>query len=363
MHNLFLRLSVYVAVMLLVALTCVTDAHAGELIMDCVDGAGTPVKVKKAELLLSGWGYTSSMELHHEGGSVVMPLDADGLKSIAGTGFGDPDKPYTYDEAFAYIDEAFIYIEADGYAPACSGAFRFPGNSGVSPGYTVVLLPGGATVKVKDGEGMHATVAFRRPERRSLLLMDESGPVSGVTVSTYMYWSSSNHCARLTGARLLGMSVSGGDGVVDVPDGDIVYAFEIAADDMGLVLADPELPEYPERLVTTLADEKTVVKLHRRKKVALTMRVTKNGVPVPDETLYGCMADCPGGVCASCCGPLSTTDAYGVISIPGFYPEAYTSIYIQSADGDKIFEADPRKLKLDGPIGVDLAFCASPGGG
>jgi hypothetical protein len=199
---------------------------------------------------------------------------------------------------------------------------------------------------------------------RSLLLLDDDGrPVSGAEVTSYMYWSSSNHCARLSGARLLGTAVSDADGVVEVPDGDFEYAFEIAASDMGLVLSDPELPEYPERLVTTLRGEETVVNLHRRKSVTLTMRVLKSGVPVAGQMLYGCMADCPGGVCASCCGPLSASGPYGIITIPGFYPESYKSIYITDDSGENLFEADPGKLSLERPIEVDLAVCARQGSG
>lgn len=351
MHNPFVRLSVYAAVMLLAAFNCATYAHAGELVVRCLDRDGRPVRPGRAELLYYGWGFADACPLDINNDGIVLPLDEVRLRRLVG-------------KDLARSDGFFLYIEAEGYAPVRSAPFGLPGCASPPGGDITVSFPGCRPETVEPGKTGMLDVLLRRPVPRSLALVDDDGkPAAGVEVISYMYWSSSNHCARLSGARVIGRTVSDHNGVVEVPDGDIEYAFEIAAGDMGLVLADPELPEYPERLVTMLKEEKTVVKLHRRKKVTLTVRVTKNGVPVPEETLYGCMADCPGGVCASCCGPLSTTDTYGVISIPGFYPEAYTSIYIQSADGSKLFEADPRKLKFDSPIGVDLAFCASPGGG
>lgn len=336
--------------MVLAILTLCVNASASDLVVRCTDADGAPVRPDKAELLTSGWGYADSIGLQMSGDAVRVPLDEDRLNSLAG-------------QDMAQVDELFLYIEAPGYAPVRSAAFGPPGTWAGTPGKAEVSFPGGVGEALTRDGNTEVTVVLRRPVKRSLLLLDENGTVQGVKVSTYMYWSSSNHCARLTGARLLDTSVSGGDGTVEVPDGDFEYAFEIAADDMGLVLRDPELPEYPERLVTRLKEEKTVVKLHRRKSVKLTMRVMKNGVPAAGETLYGCMADCPDGVCASCCGPLSPIGQDGIIIIPRFYPEAYTSIYIPAADGSNLFEADPRKLSLERPQEIELGACSELGGG
>lgn len=355
MRKPFIRVSVVqmamcgalMAVLALFALS--VSADASELVVRCTDADGTPVWPDRAELLMSGWGYADIINLKTSGNAVSIPLDEDRLSALAG-------------EGMANVDELFLYIEAAGYAPVRSAPFGPPGKWAGSPGEAGLSFPGGESMTLSRDKTMEAVVVLRRPVKRSLMLVDEDGPAKGVTISTYMYWSSSNHCARLSGARLLDTTASGGDGMVEVPDGDFEYAFEIAADDMGLVLRDPKLSEYPGRLITSLKDERTVVKLHRRKSVKLTMRVTKNGVPAAGEALYGCMADCPGGVCASCCGPLATAGPDGVINLPVFYPEAYKSIYVPAADGSRLFEADLGKLSLERPIEVDLGACARQGG-
>jgi|GEM_PF-1773873 len=315
-----------------------------------VNEQAQPVELKNAKLLLVAWGYVDVIDLSPAGDRLFLPCDADWLRKLAPERFHD-------------LEAVYLYLDAEGYMKKRAERIKWPGTLDNESGTVTISVPGGAPVSVAPGENKTMPVVFRKPGRRFLRMVDEDGaPVAGIHVDASMFWSQSNHCGRLAGAWKQAEGVSDKRGIVEVPDGEYEYVFELGAEGpTRFALAHPENSAFPRRIVTHLTEETTDVTLKLWKERPLVMRVTRGGEPVNGLTFQGCLSEgeCIGGVCGTCCGPFGTTDKDGIIIVPEFYPENWSRIFVpretpEGAEPEYLYEADPNDWPAEGVIEVKL---------
>ena len=155
--------------------------------------------VETAELLLVAWGDTERIPLtftfNAEGVVLHVPLDTEWLRSRW---------PRADD-----MESAFIYLTGRDFVSLRSDPFRWLGIKGASgddPRADVTINFGqGQEVTVREGEAPTLVLTVRRsPEPRQLRFVDDDErPVTTVTVSAHMLWSTSNHCGVLSGKETL----------------------------------------------------------------------------------------------------------------------------------------------------------------
>jgi hypothetical protein len=314
------------------------------------DEDGKPVRVSKAELLLVAWGDAERIELGRDISELRLTMDGEWLEQRW--------------NRLKDMETAYLLFHAEGYVPVRSEPFRWIGSRGGSFGERVaktkiMLLMYWIDVIVEEGKDAVLGVYFRKPRDRYLRFVDDEGiPVKDVKVSSYIYWSSSNHCGHLSGADPLGDGVSDSEGRLKIPDGDIEYAFKI--DKHHYWLKNPKSPAFPERLVTHLQSDETTVELHRLSKGTLSLRVFENGKPAAGKVLLGTLTACP---CGACSGPVdmrnmgNKTDENGRLIIEDFYPEEWESVFFLSEKDDTIlWKWMPALLPDKAVISVDVGW-------
>jgi len=301
-----------------------------------------PLPLFRAELLLLAWGDQHTVELPVDGASTEIRLDE---KWLCGA----------WPERCRDVMRAYLFLEAQDRAVLRSDAFPWPGLGRGGDEAVEIVFPRDARVTV-TAEGEHrVTVSLRRPQERILRVVEATGPLSGVEVETYRYFTHLNHCGRMAG-ELLATGETGADGRIAIPDGDFEYAFVF--DKPHHILQDPASQWYPNRLITRLERTETLVVLRELEKRPLHLVVTRDGEPVSPIALHGCRSGCPGGTCGACCGPISdASDETGMIRIEDFRPEAWEKVYFVDPAGRPLWEGYPTRWQeeLDEPIRVDLA--------
>jgi len=192
-----------------------------KLEMTLKDVKGNAVSFAKAELLLVAWGETKRLELPTEGNQLMLSLDEEWLTS-------------QWTRPLSNMIAGYLYIQADGYASVRSEPFLWIGAVDIESGKAKrvselkINFPDGSGITVPEGENRKSKLVLRKPQARYLRFIDDEGKsVSGVSVTSSMFWSASNHCGFLNGVDLLDESVSDAEGRVLVPDGDIEYVFEL----------------------------------------------------------------------------------------------------------------------------------------
>jgi hypothetical protein len=341
------------AIVLGAMLICASRAQSTELRLLFRDETGAPVRVSKAELLLVAWGTTDRIELKTNETSLLLLLDPEWLRS-------------RWPDPFQEQEKVYLYLQAPGYVAMRSDSFLWLGAHGDPFGDMVesvkLSFPGGRRATLQPGDNALLEVIFRKPVPRYLRILDDDrNLISGVRVSSYMFWSRSNHCGVPSGADRLQRSLSDGEGRVQLPDGDFEYMLELEKDfyypraQGGSYHVTPDIP----RLFLNLEAEETTIIMHRLELRPLEMRVTRNGEPVAGLMLCGMLAGCPcgacsGGVARGRSGPDPTSDREGNLLIPEFYSEEWERVYFLDKDGKILWEADPQKWPKTGTIHVEL---------
>lgn len=209
-----------------------------------------PVRIERAQLLLTAWGVSEEYDLPVPGNVLRLDLEA-----------SRPEWAERFNDTTGYL-----YIEATGYAPLISEAFRWPSRDRAA----VVAFRDGRTVTVPLGVDAQLDVPLRRPLARRIRLVDgATRPVAGAEVQIAVNWNAPNHCGFLNGMDVLARRVTSGAGILDVDSGKPVSAAVLWAD-MGL------------------------------------------------------------GVCGAGYGPLATADARGHIEVDDFYPDKWRSFWLCS---------------------------------
>ncbi len=329
-----------------------SNSEATELRLKFTDDSGQGVTISNAELLLVAWGITDRIELSPDHKELIVPLNESWLRA-------------QWPERFADMERAFIFIQADGFAPIRSHPFLWLGSHGPPRASENTKLeiefPQGRKVVIRDGDSAELEIELRRPEKRYLRIIDDDqNPLPGMKVSSYMFWSSSNHCGHLSGADPLGTTVTGSDGRTEIPDGEFEYAFVF--EKPLYVLKNPErFPYMRPRLVTYLAEQETIIEMHRWRRRPLEIHVTTGDQPVQGQVLIGRLAGCPCGVCTGVVGLAIgekrriDSDHEGVLRLADFYPEKWESVFFQDTEGNTIWKADPNEWPSHGTITVDLS--------
>lgn len=337
----------------LIALSMLESArvvHGTQLRLHAKNDRGEAIHLTTAELLPVRWNEMSDpirLELDDE--QLVLELDEAWLRS-------------RWPHRLADMEGVYLYLEADGYASIRSEKFLWLGAHGPPYGprvtQTQIAFPNGSRVVVREGQKAEMELTLRKPIRRSLRLVDDRAkPVQGVRVASFMFWSASNHCGILSGAKPLGEGTSDQDGRVTVADGDFEYAFSLDLLGRHYALKDTGSFSFTNRedadefFVTRLRAPETTVRLHRLRTAPLNLRVWKDGKPVGDETLSGRPAPCPCG--GGCVAWLATSDDDGWIRISDFYPEQWSGVFFGDED-EPLWEVDPEKLPPGSVVRVDL---------
>ncbi len=330
-------------------------ASATELGLRFVDSQHGPVQVSKAELLLVAWGDTGRLTLPIQGDHLHLDLSPSWLRS-------------RWPRRFPDLMRAYLYIEAQGYAPIRSQPFLWlgsrAGDRGRDAGSVTISFRQGRPAILREGERAERTITFGRPTPRRVSLVGADGrPLGGVRVSAYMFWSASNHCGVLSGADSLGEYVSDDAGQLTLPDGDFEYA--LVLDEQRSVfrmlpalgvtavirhLGSPIGVDYRSTLISFLQPPNNTFCIHRFARRSLHARILREGRPISQVTLMCSLADCG---CGACSGPLATSDAEGRITVEDFYPEEIEELFICGPDGKRIWQMSRRALP-SGMLEVDL---------
>lgn len=324
----------------LLSIWAADDAAATVLRITVRGEQGQPLPVTTAELLVTAWGDARRIPLSADGERVVVPLDREWLRE-------------RWPGRFREVDETFLFIRAEGGAAIASAPYQWIGTRADLGGRLVeraeIAFPRHRPVSIARGDQVEFQLVLRREQERYLRFVDESNnPVAGVLVRTHLFWSDRNHCGYLAGAELLDEATSDDAGRVRVPDGDFAYAFELSR--RPYVLAErPGLGV--QTMVARLSERETTVSLRRLTQAPLRLRVQRAGKPSAGATLYGVAANCR---CGACSGFLAQTDTNGEIREDEFYPQEFEQIFLEDAQGRRVWQADPRAWKGEHRIEIEV---------
>lgn len=335
------RLGCSLLIAALLAIWGASGAAATVLRITVQGEQGQPLSVSSAELLVTAWGEARRIPLPVEGGRVVVVLDSAWLQERWPGRFGD-------------VDEAFLFIRAEGGAAIASAPFQWIGMRADLGGHlverAVIAFARHRPVTVARDEQVEFRLVLRREQERYLRFVDEgNNPVAGVLVRTQLFGSDKNHCGLLAGAELLDEATSDDAGRVRIPDGDFTYAFELSRRPYVLA-AQPALGV--QTMVARLSERETTVSLRRLAQVPLRLRVQRSGRQAADYTLYGVAAHCR---CGACSGFLAQTDTNGEIREEEFYPQEFERIFLEDAQGRRVWQADPRAWKGEQRVDIEVA--------
>jgi hypothetical protein len=291
------------------------------------------VRLTRAEILLSGWGWADGKEVRASGDSLRLTLDP-ALTAPSGAKLAD-------------AESAFIYVEAVGFAPWRSDAFRWP-SAEVFDAIHIVLDDAGRELVVRPNANVDVGIGLRKPIQRKITFLDEAGaPVAGLPVDISMFWSNDNHCGYFSGKRPLVASRTDMRGTIVVPDVDSEYGLELR-DQFRARMEFVDSDTWRFQSVLRLSTAETFVRLHRFRRTPLRLSVLNKGVPVVGATL---MVDLQLGVCGAGSGPEGVSDASGIISVPDFYPEEWPIAAI-CYEHKSLWDGSPT---VDLPTTIDIA--------
>lgn len=311
-----------------------------EITFHFVDENGKSVTVSKAELLLVAWGYTER---------VVLPLDDSGHTLHLCM---DESWLHAKWEGFKYMDGVYLSLVAPGFASIRSERFEWIGvmdSSGVRLDETRIDFPNTQSIAVQERQHEEFHLKFRKPQKRYLRVIDDDGKsVPGIKITSYMFWSNSNHCGFLSGADLLRVDETDTNGRISVADHDFEYAFVFDLEKYSL--KNTGSPYLPPHLMTHLHQTETTVYVHRWKSRTLQIYVRRAGVPFSGASLIATIAGCP---CGACSGLLAVSDSNGMIALTDFYPDKWELIFFQQ-DGKIIWQQKMEDLPATGTLEVRL---------
>jgi hypothetical protein len=239
-------------------------------------------------------------------------------------------------DAALHLYVQHLYFEAKGYAPIRSNEFAWPGSSDTvagNPATRALDLGRGARVELESDKELRLKVVFRRPGKRSLRFLDETGtPVPGVEFTHGAFKAIEGHCGVALAIEDYGHRVSDSDGRADIRDADVEYLIEVRKDRFSVVTPKPDSDPLTDHIIARLSAKETVVVLHRWVRMPLEFQVLRDGKPVRKRLLTGMLAVCP---CGACDGPLATSDENGKISVADFYPDEYEYIAFFADSGGR----------------------------
>ncbi len=325
----------------LVILVLAWPASATELGIRVRASDGGATVVSSAELLLVAWGDTERIPLsftfNAEGVVLHLPLDPEWLRSRW---------PRADD-----MESAFIYLTGSDFVSLRSDPFRWLGIKGALgddvPSEVTIGFGQGQSVTVREGETPLLVLTVRRSAQpRQLRFVDDNErPVTDLTVSAHMLWSTSNHCGALSGKETLVEDVHPNpDGIVMVPDCDFPYAIEVLTPPHEQV-RDPDA-DVNGVVETYLRDKERVIHVHRFVRQPLVLRVFVGAqvveAPPFTETVRG-------NGCGARTGALRSVD--------DFFPEEVEAVCLGDARGRTIwtlsaFDGKPVTVRL--PAGTRL---------
>lgn len=329
-------------------------AATTELRLRFVDAQRRPVQISKAELLLVAWGDADRLTLPVQGDRLHLDLSPSWLRA-------------RWPRRFPDLMRAYLYVQAEGYAPIRSEPFLWLGSGAGDrrrdAGSVTIGFRQGRPASLRDGERAERTITLRRPGPRQVTLADEDGrPLGGARVSACMFWSASNHCGVLSGAEPLGVFVSDEEGRLTLPDGDFEYAlmleesrsaFQLPPGSEVIARIQPlgslGRGDYRSTLISFLDRPGTTFCVHRFARRPLHTRILRAGKPLPHVTVMKSVSNC----CAACSGPLGTSDAMGCIVVEDFYPEEIEELFIEDPVGTGIWQMSCRDLPA-GAMEIDL---------
>ncbi len=289
------------------------------------DESGQPVIPTTAKLTIVPWGGVQTVALPVQGSGVSIPLTRAWI-----------DQQIKQVDAALHLYVQHLYFEAEGYAPIRSNEFAWPGSSDTvaeNPATKTLDLGRGARVELESGKELRLNVVFRKPGKRSLRFLDETGaPMPGVEFTHGAFKVIEGHCGVASAIEDYGSRVSDRDGRADIRDADVEYLIEVRKNRFGVVTPKPYSNPDTDAIIARLPSEETIVVLHRWVRMPLEFNVLRDSKPVGKGLLTGMLAVYP---CGKCDGPLATSDKNGIISVADFYPEEYEYIAFPGESGGR----------------------------
>jgi hypothetical protein len=304
-----------------------------ELVIRAVDETGAPVRLTRADVYVGSWGGGTVSRLGHEGGAVRIGLDRAAACSL------EPALCANHP-----VFSARLLLAAEGLAPISSDLFEWmkePASPNDRPPPITIRFPGAAPLSVSAGTRRDVTLKFRRPQARTLRLVDRGGrPVPDARVTVKNFHADTNHMGFFEGDRLLENQRTDARGALTIPDGDVVYGIEVHKPHWEIVRPAPRT--WPNQFRQRIDGPLLAVVMRRHAQRPLLLTFQRGGVTVANLDVHACVVPCGGG---GCCGRLGTTGKTGDLRVNDFYPEEYDRVYVPAKNDESksIWEIDPRK--------------------
>jgi len=325
-----------------ISLFLAANANATELRIHFQNPDRSKAAIEKADLLLVGWGWTETIPLIPEADTVSMNFDDLSARS--------PEK-------FQNLDHAQIYIRGSNLAAVQSEPFLWPGSArDANHAETRIDFRGGRSVALRMGANQELTVVMRRPQNRSIRLLDEDGkPITGLKVSILRFESNENHCGFLRGEQLK-VGSTDVDGRLPVPDGDFQYAFKLDFESHFSFTAAAYSPNDPETYVMTyLTPSETVLELHRFEALRLAIRVLVGNAPAMGVSFTDSRNI---GICGAASGSLGKTGSNGTLLVEKYFPEERDGICIVDDQGKLLWGKPSEDLYRISREPIEIRFPA-----
>src|SRR6187402_1137716 len=147
-----------------------------ELLIRAVDETGAPVRLTRADVYLGSWGGGTVAPISRNGSTVRIGLDRATACSL------EPALCANHQ-----VFSARLLLAAEGLAPISSDLFEWmkePASPNDPAPPITIRFPGAAPLRVSAGTRRDVTLRFRRPQARTLRLVDRgSKPVADARVT------------------------------------------------------------------------------------------------------------------------------------------------------------------------------------
>jgi hypothetical protein len=243
-----------------------------------------------------------------------------------------------------------LFFRADGYALVQSQAFiptKTKENAGQQkPDHPFFDKASEATV-VKSNGKIDMDVIFQKSTEHYLRFIDSTGkPVADQKVSQAPFWAVMGDCSHLVGSEDFTNDKTDSEGKIKTDSGDVERVITIddqASENHVQYSLNPVLCKGAE-LRFKLTGVYTTVELFQPRKIDVSIVMLENSKPMAKTKVYGLQVPCP---CShkNEIDELGTTDDMGTLELKGFYPDAYSKVFV----GNKAhvehtdWETDPAK--------------------
>jgi len=289
--------------------------------------SGEPLELKSAAMFLTVWNGGDLISLPRDGSAAVLKLDQAWLCEAANDTC-----------TLSSFEGSRLILKVDGYAPV-SANVSWPGPSKRSGAPATpaanVEFSNNLRIHLEEGNLKQIAVPFRRPEKRSIRVVDDRGNATpGVRLHSHIFYNHENHLAVING-ELLSEGETRADGTFEFPDvdGEVAFGF----DGGHYELLPPGRADIGEFIFTPAAAI-TTIKIHKFEKHPLNLQINGVMANTPGFKLQVYAKNCR---CSGFAQDIPAIESHGRYYFEDFYPEEFDLIGIANAAGLTVWWGDP----------------------